>query len=108
VAPGCDEHPTWTVKQSGHWYNLSVTVEELPGFSRRLAGRVETGKHSFSDAAMGGPARGEAGREQLVRPPWAGWALDLQCLPGPGGGSSHDVIPDRTGSAAGSVRPRDL
>ncbi len=35
---------------SGAWYDITVTAE---GFERRLAGRVETGRHSVSDPAMG-------------------------------------------------------
>ncbi len=33
-------------------YDFSVTAEELPGFERRFAGRVETGRHGLSDPAM--------------------------------------------------------
>jgi phospholipase C len=29
----------------------------MPGYTRRFAGRVETGKDSISDPAMGGSAR---------------------------------------------------
>lgn len=45
----------------GGWVNSEVAarVKELPGFNRRFAGRVETGSDSFSDPAMGGPARGD-------------------------------------------------
>ena len=41
---------------SGRWYDLSVSVSGLKGFSRRFAGRVETGAPSISDPAMGGLA----------------------------------------------------
>jgi phospholipase C len=44
------------LRSSGHWYDFSVTIDELPSWSRRLAGRVETGRHSISDPAQGGPA----------------------------------------------------
>ncbi|HEX5377058.1 MAG TPA: phospholipase C, phosphocholine-specific [Phenylobacterium sp.] len=38
------------------WYDLSITSPDRPGFLRRLAGRLETGRPSISDPAMGGPA----------------------------------------------------
>ena len=38
--------------------DFSVKVKELPDYSRRFAGRVETGKDSISDPAMGGVAIG--------------------------------------------------
>jgi len=44
---------------SNYWYDLSVTASERPGFSRRFAGRLETGAPSISDPAMYGPALGE-------------------------------------------------
>jgi phospholipase C len=59
VSPGAEAHLSWSLRRSGYWYDFTVTVKELPGFSRRLAGRLETGKDSFSDPAMGGPARGD-------------------------------------------------
>jgi len=44
---------------SNRWYDFSVKVEALPGFSRRFAGRLENGAPSVSDPAMYGPALGE-------------------------------------------------
>jgi phospholipase C len=41
---------------SQHWYDYSVKVRELAGFSRRLAGHIETGEPSVSDPALGGAA----------------------------------------------------
>ena len=35
---------------SGAWYDITVSAD---GFERRLAGRVETGRHGVSDPAMG-------------------------------------------------------
>jgi phospholipase C len=46
----------WTLRSSAGWYDLSVTNPKAPGYHRRLAGRIETGKDSFSDPAMEGPA----------------------------------------------------
>jgi phospholipase C len=44
---------------SGRWYDFSVKVAAQAGFSRRFAGRVETGAPSISDPAMGGVARAD-------------------------------------------------
>ena len=41
------------------WYDYSVGVDSLPAFSRRFAGRLETGAPSISDPAMHGTALGE-------------------------------------------------
>jgi phospholipase C len=41
------------LSKSYGWYDFSVTVEGKDGFGQRFAGRVETGKHSFSDPFMG-------------------------------------------------------
>jgi phospholipase C len=45
------------LRESGHWYDLTVSAEG--GFARRFAGRVETGRHGISDPALGGTARAE-------------------------------------------------
>ncbi len=49
----------WSLQASGHWYDFTLTVKGLPGFSRRFAGRVETGEASISDPAQGGVAIGD-------------------------------------------------
>lgn len=36
------------------WYDITVTVAGYPGFAKRYAGRVETGKPGYSDPKMGG------------------------------------------------------
>lgn len=41
----------WDVSKSGNWYDLTLSTAE--GFVRRFAGRLETGKNSVSDPAMG-------------------------------------------------------
>jgi len=38
--------------RSHQWYDFGVTVAGERGYLRRFAGRVETGKHGFSDPAM--------------------------------------------------------
>jgi phospholipase C len=47
-----------SLKQSANWYDFSVQVVGQGSYSRRFAGRMETGRHSLSDPAMGGRARG--------------------------------------------------
>ncbi len=42
------------LKSSFGWYDFSVKVEGFETFEQRFAGRVETGKTSFSDPLMGG------------------------------------------------------
>jgi phospholipase C len=42
---------SWEVSSSGNWYDLTLTADR--GFVRRFAGRLETGKDSVSDPAMG-------------------------------------------------------
>jgi phospholipase C len=48
-----------SLKNNANWYDFTVRVVGLDTYSRRFAGRVETGRHSLSDPAMGGRARGE-------------------------------------------------
>ncbi|VWC84271.1 phospholipase C [Burkholderia lata] len=43
----------WKLDSTGHWYDFIVTADSDASFSRRVAGRVETGRHSVSDPAMG-------------------------------------------------------
>jgi phospholipase C len=50
---------SWSLSDSARWYDFSVEVDGKPGFLRRFAGRVETGRHSFSDPALGGIALGD-------------------------------------------------
>jgi phospholipase C len=47
------------LKHSANWYDFTVHLVGHEAFSRRFAGRVETGRHSLSDPAMGGRARGQ-------------------------------------------------
>jgi len=59
VGPNAEETCYWPLHRSGHWYDFTAAVVELPGFTRRFAGRVETGRASISDPALGGRAVGE-------------------------------------------------
>ncbi len=42
----------WNIRASGHWYDFTLRVPQLPGFSRRFAGRMETGAPSTTDPAQ--------------------------------------------------------
>jgi phospholipase C len=44
---------------SANWYDFTVLVVGLDAYSRRLAGHMETGRHSLSDPGLGGRARGQ-------------------------------------------------
>lgn len=50
IAPGGTATTAWNLEGSGNWYDFSV---HAPGFERRFAGRMETGRDSISDPAMG-------------------------------------------------------
>ncbi|AUT46757.1 phosphocholine-specific phospholipase C [Achromobacter sp. AONIH1] len=55
VAAGATSQCDWDVGRLGGWYDCAVTLTDTPAaaFLRRLAGRLETGKPSTSDPAMG-------------------------------------------------------
>ncbi|MFT3925016.1 MAG: DUF756 domain-containing protein [Myxococcales bacterium] len=59
VGAGRSANQHWILRHSANWYDFSVRVSELPGFGRRFAGRVETGRDSWSDPALGGRAIGD-------------------------------------------------
>ena len=49
VAPGETVTDYWPLSASASWFDLSVTSPEIPGYLRRFAGHVETGRPSTSD-----------------------------------------------------------
>jgi phospholipase C len=51
-AGGIEQHG-WSLRDHGDWYDFSVTVEDVSGYLRRLAGRMESGRHGVSDPAFG-------------------------------------------------------
>ena len=55
VAGGTSAEQHWELAASGAWYDFEVTCDADTSFYRRFAGRVETGKHTVSDPAMGLP-----------------------------------------------------
>jgi phospholipase C len=61
VAARTDRDHFLPLKHSASWYDFTVKVVGLAAYTRRFAGRMETGRHSLSDPAMGGRARGEQG-----------------------------------------------
>lgn len=57
VAPGVSTVPIDVMtRKSGGWYDVTVTDPSQPRWLRRFSGRIETGRDSISDPAMGGPA----------------------------------------------------
>jgi phospholipase C len=44
----------WTLSRFYGWYDLTITVDQDPGFECELAGHVEDGDDSISDPLMGG------------------------------------------------------
>jgi phospholipase C len=59
VAPRSNHVVTLGLGPSKRWYDFSVRVKGLAGFTRRFAGRVENGLPSVSDPAMHGVAQVE-------------------------------------------------
>jgi phospholipase C len=57
VPPGGSVSNAWPLDKHGGWYDLSLTLLGHPGWLRRYAGRLETGRASISDPEMHGPAR---------------------------------------------------
>ena len=53
VGAGVQASMHWSLRDSGGWYDFAVTCDSDPVYARRFAGRVETGKHTVSDPAMG-------------------------------------------------------
>jgi phospholipase C len=53
VAGGATAEQHWELAGSGRWYDFEVSCDADMNYSRRFAGRVETGKPSVSDPAMG-------------------------------------------------------
>ncbi|HJV63344.1 MAG TPA: phospholipase domain-containing protein, partial [Albitalea sp.] len=53
LRPRSHSERLWTLERSGHWYDFSITDDSAPQFLRRVAGRMETGRHGISDPAFG-------------------------------------------------------
>lgn len=53
IAAGSTQEIVLDLKTTHGWYDFNLTVEGQADFAQRYAGRVETGRASFSDPAMG-------------------------------------------------------
>jgi phospholipase C len=53
VGGGVERLRRWPLLGRNRWYDFTVTCAEVPGFSRRFAGRAENGRDGISDPAMG-------------------------------------------------------
>jgi len=53
LAPRTELTMRLPVANNGYWYDFSATVSSQPDYLRRFAGRVETGRHTVSDPALG-------------------------------------------------------
>jgi phospholipase C len=53
LKPGTEVREPWSLSQSDHWFDLSVTLVGVPKFVRRFAGKVETGKPGRTDPGIG-------------------------------------------------------
>ena len=49
VAAGAHAMVSFDLSKQGNWYDFTVTVEDLPDFSRRCAGRMENGEPGITD-----------------------------------------------------------
>ncbi len=53
MAPAASTGITFELSRSFGWHDFRIRVEGSPDFEQRYAGRIETGKESFSDPVMG-------------------------------------------------------
>jgi len=49
----------YSLDSSANWYDFTITLKDIHGYSRRFAGHMETGKTSISDPLLGGIAIAE-------------------------------------------------
>jgi phospholipase C len=56
LRPGQRAAYAWSLAPTGGWYDLALRISGRTGYLRRFAGRLETGRDSISDPALGGPA----------------------------------------------------
>ena len=59
LLPGAETFVTRPLAASKGWYDFSATLESQAAYSRRFAGRLETGAPSISDPQMHGTAIGD-------------------------------------------------
>jgi phospholipase C len=56
LAPDRSASVDWPLSATAGWYDLVLRIPSEELYLRRFAGRLETGRDSLSDPAMGGPA----------------------------------------------------
>jgi len=56
LAPGQSTTARWSLSATHGWYDIAVRLPAETRYLRRFAGRLESGRDSISDPAMGGPA----------------------------------------------------
>lgn len=56
LVPGQSVTARWALAATAGWYDLALRIPAEPEYLRRFAGRLETGRDTLSDPAMGGPA----------------------------------------------------
>ena len=56
VTPGGEAVHAWALGPTHGWYDLTLSSPDAPAWRRRFAGRLESGRDSITDPAMGGPA----------------------------------------------------
>jgi phospholipase C len=54
LGPGDTDSKSWSLRTSGGWYDLRVTVESDPQFQYQLVGHLENGEDTVSEPAIGG------------------------------------------------------
>ncbi|MES2810495.1 MAG: phospholipase domain-containing protein, partial [Bacteroidota bacterium] len=53
IAAGASSAQKINLQKSHHWYDFTINLKGNANFSRGYAGRVETGKHGFTDPLIG-------------------------------------------------------
>jgi phospholipase C len=53
LAAGASSIQKLNLQKSHNWYDFTVSIKGNPHFTRRYAGRVETGQHGFTDPLIG-------------------------------------------------------
>ncbi|MEN0057030.1 MAG: phospholipase C, phosphocholine-specific [Mucilaginibacter sp.] len=53
LKPGQKTSKVISLEASHHWYDISIAADGYNAFLRSYAGRVETGRHGFTDPAIG-------------------------------------------------------
>jgi phospholipase C len=68
IRAGGDFYGDWNLTSSRDRYDLVVSVVSDPTFRQQLAGHIENGDDSYTDAAMRNPAPVYSGMSRTVEP----------------------------------------